>query len=82
MVGSIALAYFALSLPEVGGVPGLLSRLSAPTFELLPQIETAASASSSLALPLSAFVAYLGIQCGQVGIQGRNRVVAGTSHSG
>ena len=62
MVGSIALAYFALSVPEVGGLDGLLTQLPPSTFDLLPQVETTASLSTTLALPVSAFVAYLGIQ--------------------
>ena len=62
MAGSIALAYFALSLPEVGGIDGLIAQLPPSTFDLLPQVEPTASLSTTLALPVSAFVAYLGIQ--------------------
>lgn len=62
MAGSIALAYFALSLPEVGGIDGLLTQLPPSTLDLLPQVEPTASLSTTLALPASAFVAYLGIQ--------------------
>ena len=62
MAGSIALAYFALSLPEVGGIDGLIAQLPPSTFDLLPQVVPTASLSTTLALPVSAFVAYLGIQ--------------------
>ena len=38
MVGSVALAFFALSAPTVGGVEGLLAALPADTFRLLPSV--------------------------------------------
>ncbi len=62
MVGSVALAFFALSAPTVGGVEGLLAALPADTFRLLPSVGLAAPASQTLALPVSAFIAYLGVQ--------------------
>ncbi len=67
MVGSVALAWFALSVAEVGGLDGLVATLPAHTFELLPTIGEDAAASltvgtDTLALPLAAFVAYLGVQ--------------------
>ena len=62
MLGSVALAWFALAQPAVGGVDGLLAQLPSPTFELLPLIGVGASASETLALPVAAFVAYLGVQ--------------------
>ena len=62
MAGSLALAYFALSLPEVGGIDGLIAKLPESTVALLPQVEQTASLSTTLALPVSAFVAYLGVQ--------------------
>ena len=62
MIGSIALAYFALGHPEVGGLEGLVNQLPAPTFALLPQVGGDVTGAETLALPLTAFVAYLGLQ--------------------
>lgn len=62
MIGCVALAYFALRHPDVGGLDGLLAQLPSPTFELLPRLETSASTAETLALPMAAFVAYLGVQ--------------------
>jgi len=62
MTGCVALAYFALAHPDVGGLDGLLSQLPPATFELLPQVGNSLSAPGTLALPVSAFVAYLGVQ--------------------
>ena len=62
MTGCIALAYFALANPDVGGLDGLLAQLPPPTFELLPQLGSGVIATETLALPVTAFVAYLGVQ--------------------
>ena len=62
MVGSVALAFFALSAPAVGGVEGLLAGLPPDTFRLAPSMGSASSAPQTLALPLTAFIAYLGVQ--------------------
>ena len=62
MVGSVALAFFALSAPEVGGVEGLLAGLPPDTFRLWPSVVSASSVSQTLALPVTAFIAYLGVQ--------------------
>ena len=62
MVGSVALAFFALSAPEVGGVEGLLAGLPPDTFRLWPSVGSASSVSQTLALPVTAFIAYLGVQ--------------------
>ena len=62
MVGSVALAFFALSAPAVGGVEGLLAGLPPDTFRLAPSVGSAGSAAQTLALPLTAFIAYLGVQ--------------------
>jgi Na+/proline symporter len=63
MSGTIALAYFALRLPEVGGIAGLVEKLPPGTFEFLPRIgESAADTGASLALPAAAFFAYVGVQ--------------------
>ena len=63
MSGTIALAYFALRLPQIGGISGLIEQLPPDTFEFLPRIgETAADTGASLALPAAAFLAYVGVQ--------------------
>jgi solute:Na+ symporter, SSS family len=63
MGGTIALAYFALRLPEIGGISGLVQQLPPDTFEFLPRIgDTAAETCASLALPAAAFFAYVGVQ--------------------
>jgi Na+/proline symporter len=63
MGGTIALAYFALRLPEIGGLSGLREKLPPETFEFLPRIgESAADTGASLALPAAAFFAYVGVQ--------------------
>ena len=62
MAGSIALAWFALAHPDVGGLDGLLTQLPPPTFALVPQIAASTSANATFALPIAAFVAYLGVQ--------------------
>jgi len=62
MVGTIALAWFALRLPEIGGLEGLRDRLPPETFAFLPRVGDDASAGASLALPAAAFFAYVGVQ--------------------
>ena len=61
-LGRWPLPFFALSAPAVGGVEGLLSALPADTFRLLPSVGLAAPVSQTLALPVTAFIAYLGVQ--------------------
>lgn len=62
MTGSVALAYFALRHPDVGGLDGLVAQLPEPTFALLPRVGGDVAGTETLALPVSAFVAYLGLQ--------------------
>jgi len=63
MLGAIAVAYFALMTPTVGGLDGLTNQLPETTFRVLPAFGSdAATLSSTLSLSLSAFVAYLGVQ--------------------
>ena len=62
MTGSVALAWFALAHPDVGGLERLLTQLAPPTFELVPRLEADASASATFALPVAAFVASLGVR--------------------
>ncbi len=63
MVGSLALAFFALDLPEVGGIAGLVDKLPASTFRFLPEVGVGALESAGvLTLSAAAFAAYMGVQ--------------------
>lgn len=64
MAGSVALALFALDLPAVGGIAGLVEQLPASTFRFLPEVGVGSMAESAGVLTLSAaaFAAYVGVQ--------------------
>ena len=66
LLGAVALAWYALSAPGVGGIAGLQAALPESTFRLWPAVGAAsapaADAATTLALPVVAFVAYLGVQ--------------------
>jgi solute:Na+ symporter, SSS family len=63
MAGTIALAYFAVKAPQVGGIEGLWAKLPASTFEFTPRIgESASGTALALALPLVTFLAFVGVQ--------------------
>ena len=64
MVGAVALAYYALGTPAVGGLDGLREALPDSTFRLLPAVGGSGMSltAGTLLLPLSAFFAYLGVQ--------------------
>ena len=63
MAGSVALAVFALDLPEVGGLGGLMAQLPAATFQFFPAVgRDAAEAAGVLVLSGPAFAAFLGVQ--------------------
>ena len=66
LLGAVVLAWYALSAPGVGGVTGLQAALPESTFRLWPAVGAAGApatdAATALALPVAAFVAYLGIQ--------------------
>ena len=63
MGGSIALAVFALDLPEVGGVAGLKAALPAEAFAFLPQVAAdPVEGAATLALSGAAFAAFVGVQ--------------------
>ena len=64
MAGTIALAVFALRVPEVGGIEGLHDKLPAQVFSLLPQVGGGAgdSAAGAFALAPAAFLAFIGLQ--------------------
>ncbi len=63
MGGTVILAIVVLSLPEVGGISGLQTKLPASTFSFFPSIGShPGEAGSFLALTVSAFLAYVGLQ--------------------
>ena len=62
MGGTIALAWFALRLPEVGGIAGLRAKLPESTFSFLPQFGTPADTALALSLPIATFITYVGVQ--------------------
>jgi SSS family solute:Na+ symporter len=64
MAGSIALAWFALQVPEVGGISGLVEKLPSTAFDFLPSVsETSAHEAAGLvALPFASFLAFVGVQ--------------------
>jgi solute:Na+ symporter, SSS family len=63
MGGTIALAWFAVHVPAVGGIAGLRAKLPASTFEFIPRIGgDAGSMGPVLALPVAAFFAFIGVQ--------------------
>lgn len=53
MTGAIAVAYFALKQPEVGGLTGLVDRLPADTIALLPDFGDWKTALSIFVIPLT-----------------------------
>ncbi|MBA3887294.1 MAG: Na+:solute symporter [Acidobacteria bacterium] len=64
MAGTIALAWFALRAPGVGGIDGLRDQLPASAFSFLPQVGTVAASDGALglALPVATFIAFIGVQ--------------------
>jgi len=66
MGGTIALAWFVLKMPAVGGIAGLQAKLPDTAFSFFPRLGDATTggdgAGTALALPLAAFVAYIGVQ--------------------
>jgi Na+/proline symporter len=62
MGGTIALAWFALQVPAVGGVAGLHQALPPSTFAFVPTLGDAGAAGGALALPLATFVTFIGVQ--------------------
>ena len=63
MVGSVALAWYALDLPAVGGVAGLRAALPAEAFAFLPTVGAGAvEGAATLALSGAAFAAFVGVQ--------------------
>lgn len=62
MGGTIILAFYVLADPRIGGVSGLLDKLPASTFRMVPTLGDAAAGAGVLALSFAAFFAYVGVQ--------------------
>ncbi|MGE3277182.1 MAG: sodium:solute symporter family protein [Vicinamibacterales bacterium] len=62
MTGSVALAWFALSAPGVGGLDGLVRQLPGTTFDLVPTLGAPDGLATAAALPVAAFLAYVTVQ--------------------
>ena len=63
MAGALAVAVYALRVPEVGGVAGLTEQLPESTFRFLPVLGGPDTAGGpTLTLSVTAFIAYLGVQ--------------------
>ena len=63
MLGTMALAWFALQLPEIGGLSGLAAAVPPGTLDFVPSFGgDAASAATLVALPLASFLTYVTVQ--------------------
>jgi Na+/proline symporter len=65
MIGCIALAYFVVNAPEIGGIAGLKEQLESQNpsiLNFLPSIGTSESAGTTLGLTVVGFLAYAGCQ--------------------
>ncbi len=64
MFGCIVLAFVVLSLPQIGGMSGLVKQLPAWTLKFTPVIggdAATSEAGGALAMTLTAFLAYIGV---------------------
>ena len=63
MIGSVALAWFALDLPEIGGLSGLVEQVDPARLRFFPAFgEASASDGGLFVITVLAFVAYFGVQ--------------------
>jgi Na+/proline symporter len=62
MIGTTALAWFALRLPQIGGLDGLVAQLPAGTLDFVPAFDGGVSATTLVALPLASFLTYVTVQ--------------------
>jgi Na+/proline symporter len=63
MAGTIALAWFVLQLPEIGGLDGLVAKVPPGTLAFTPFAPSnAADAAASVALPLASFLTFVCVQ--------------------
>lgn len=65
MIGCVALAYFVLSAPEIGGLSGLTEQLHTQNPRLLhflPTLDSSSSVGTTLGLSITGFLAFAGFQ--------------------
>ena len=62
MAGTIALAWFALQLPEIGGLDGLIAKVPPGTLAFTPFVGDVSSGVTLVALPLASFLTYVCVQ--------------------
>ena len=63
MLGTTALAWFVLQLPEIGGLSGLAGKVPPGTLDFVPSFTSDPAAGASLvALPLASFLTYVAVQ--------------------
>jgi Na+/proline symporter len=64
MTGTIALAWFALQLPEIGGLDGLIAKVPPGTLGFTPFVGNvdASVGVTAVALPLASFLTYVCVQ--------------------
>jgi Na+/proline symporter len=64
MTGSIALAWFALQLPAIGGLSGLVEKVPPGTLQFVPPLSASdpAAAAALVGLPLATFLTYVCVQ--------------------
>lgn len=62
MVGTVALAFFVLDAPQVGGIVGLKEQLPSWSLEFFPRIGEGTDGASALTIGIGAFLAYASVQ--------------------
>jgi SSS family solute:Na+ symporter len=63
MIGSLALAWFALQLPEIGGLSGLAAQVPPGALAFVPTFgENIADNAALVTLPLASFLTYVTVQ--------------------
>lgn len=63
MAGTIALAWFALQLPAIGGLDGLIAKVPPGSLAFTPFVDASAAAGVTLvSLPLASFLTYVCVQ--------------------
>jgi Na+/proline symporter len=62
MAGTVALAWFALRLPQIGGMAGLAAQLPPGTLQFVPSFGGAGGAVAMVGLPLASFLTYVSVQ--------------------
>ena len=63
MIGTTALAWFALQLPEIGGLSGLTAQVPPGTLDFVPSFgDDFATGATVVALPIASFLTYVTVQ--------------------